>query len=205
MPLENVANMTTDDIATMMQDNCILVEWVDHLYAYGLCYLSEHLAGEGRYNRLLEDVDDEHIPHLGVHGCPPTIHEWDGWWIPLSEDLTCIQLLMAHKETTDFYCMDDSLDWVVVGGNTYSLFICQDNNNAPTTGPAQPTEGGSAPPLSSQAIAVELPFAPLSGDQVMADILGMPQDGSRDPPLRHVAVTDPHGQTGATLRDETMG
>jgi hypothetical protein len=112
---------------------------------------------------------------------------------------------MAHEETTDFYCMDDSLDWMVVGGNTFPLFIHQDNNNTPTTGSAQPTEAGSAPPLSFQAIAVELPFAPLSGDQVMADILGMPQDGSRDPPLRHVAVTDSRGLTGATLRDETMG
>jgi hypothetical protein len=76
--------------------------------------------------------------------------------------------------------MDDSLDWMVVGGNTCPLFICQDNNNVPTTGSAQPTEGGSAPPLSSQAITAELPFAPLSGDQVMADISGVPQDDSRD-------------------------
>jgi hypothetical protein len=50
MPPENVANMTTDDVATVMRDNCIPVEWVDHSYAYGLRYLSEHLTtGEGRY------------------------------------------------------------------------------------------------------------------------------------------------------------
>jgi hypothetical protein len=205
MPPENVANMTTDDVATVMRDNCIPVEWVDHSYAYGLRYLSEHLTGEGRYNGLLEDVDDERIPRIGVRGRPPTIPEWDGWWVPSSEDLTRIQLLMAHEETADFYCMDDSSDWMVVGGNTFPLFIRQANDNATTTGPDQPTEGGIAPPLSSQAIAAELPFAPSSGDHVMADVSGVPQDGSRDPPLRHVAVTDPRGPTGATLRDETMG
>lgn len=112
---------------------------------------------------------------------------------------------MAHEETADFYCMDDSSDWMVIGGNTFPLFIRQANDNISTTGSAQPTEGGSAPPLSSQAIATELPFAPSSGDQVMADVSGAPQDDSRDSPLRHSPVTDPRGPTSTTLRDETMG
>jgi hypothetical protein len=81
MPLENVANMTTDDVATMMRDNCIPVEWVDHSYAYELRYLSEHLAGEGRYNGLLEDVNDKCIPHLGWHMRRlPTSTAWMTVW-----------------------------------------------------------------------------------------------------------------------------
>jgi hypothetical protein len=178
---ENVANMTLDNIVSTLHNNCIPVEWVDHSYAYGLQYLSEQLTSDGRHIGLIEDTDDKCIPHLGLHGRPPTLPEWDSWWTPSNEDLLRIHLLMATEEKADFYCMEDSPDWMTVGSNPFPLFICQATEAGPTIGLVPPTGGNSVPPLSSQAIAAELPFAASTVDQVMADISGMPQEGSRDP------------------------
>jgi hypothetical protein len=104
----------------------------------------------------------------------------DGWWTPSSEDLIRIHLLMAIKEKADFYCMDDSPNWMTMGSNPFLLFIHQATEANPTVGLIQPMGGGSVPPLSSQAITTELPFTASMVDQVMADVSGMPQEGSRD-------------------------
>jgi hypothetical protein len=143
--------------------------------------LSEQLTGNGRHIGLIEDTDDERVPCLGLHGRPPTLPEWDGWWTPSNEDLLHIHLLMATEEKADFYCMEDSPNWMTMGSNPFPLFIHQATEAGPTIGLVPPMGGDSVPPLSSQAIATELPFAASMVDQVMADILGMPQEGSRDP------------------------
>jgi hypothetical protein len=70
---------------------------------------------------------------------------------------------------------------------------------------APPMGGSNIPPLSSQAITAELPFASSMVDQVMADVSGMPVDGPGDPPLQHVPLADSHGPTGTTLGDGNLG
>jgi hypothetical protein len=110
MDSDHVANMTIDDVVAMLHDNGIPVAWVNHSYAYGLCYLSKQFNGEGRHIGLMEDTDDERVPCLGLHGRPPTIPDWDSWWMPSPEDLNRIHLLMANEERMDFYCMEDSPD-----------------------------------------------------------------------------------------------
>jgi hypothetical protein len=121
MASDHIANMTIDDVVATLCDNGIPVAWVDHSYAYGLCYLSKQFTGKGRHIRLMEDADDERVPHFGLHGRPLMIPDWDGWWMP--EDLNRIYLLMANEERTDFYCMEDSPDWMLVEGNPFPLFI----------------------------------------------------------------------------------
>ena len=108
IPPDQVANMSIDKVMVMLWDNHILVEWVNYSYAYGLQYLSEHLVKGSKHLDFFEDIDDKQLTHLGLHGLPPTILDWDGWWTPLGEDLTCIHLLMAHEETTNLFCCDDS-------------------------------------------------------------------------------------------------
>jgi hypothetical protein len=166
---------------------------------------SQEAFFQGRHIGLMEDADDERIPRLGLHSCPPTIPDWDGWWTPSPEDLNRIHLLMANEERMDFYCMEDSPDWMPVGGNPFPLFIRQVSESVPPSGLAPPTGGSNVPPLSSQAIAAELPFASSTVDQVMADILGMPVDGPRDPPSQHVPLADSCGPTGTTLGDGNLG
>jgi hypothetical protein len=123
MDSDHVANMTIDNVMATLRDNRIPVAWVNHSYAYGLRYLSKQFTGEGRHIGLMEDTDDEHIPRLGLHSRPPTIPDWDSWWMPSPEDLNHIHLLMANEERMDFYCMEDSPDWMPVGGNPFPLFI----------------------------------------------------------------------------------
>jgi hypothetical protein len=112
---------------------------------------------------------------------------------------------MANEERTDFYCMEDSPDWMPVGGNPFPLFIRQVSESVPPVGLAPPMGGSNVPPLSSQAIAAELPFASSTVDQVMADISGMPVDGPGDPPSQHVPLADSCGPTGTTLGDGNLG
>jgi hypothetical protein len=133
------------------------------------------------------------------------IPDWNSWWTPSPEDLNCIHLLMANKERTDFYCMEDSPDWMLVGGNPFPLFIQQFSESVPPVGLTPPMGGSNVPPLSSQAIAAELPFALSTVDQVMADVSGMPVDGPGDPPSQHVLFADSHGLIGTTLGDGNLG
>lgn len=60
-------------------------------------------------------------------------------------------------------------------------------------------------PLSSETITIKLPFALLSEDQVMADVPDRQQDELRGLSLLPVPYTEPHGTTGATLRDGSLG
>jgi hypothetical protein len=56
---------------------------------------------------------------LGVHGLPPTIPEWDGWYNPTVEDVGQVHMLRAMEEDHDHYCLDDSRDWLLVGEDPY--------------------------------------------------------------------------------------
>ena len=41
----HVMNMTMEDITATLIYNCILVEWIDHTYMYGLHFMSQHYVG----------------------------------------------------------------------------------------------------------------------------------------------------------------
>ena len=73
IPPDQVANMSINKVMVMLQDNHIPVEWVNHSYAYGLQYLSEHLVKGGKHLDFFEDIDDEQLTHLELHRLPPTI------------------------------------------------------------------------------------------------------------------------------------
>jgi hypothetical protein len=76
---ENVANMTLNDVVSTLCNNHILVGWINHSYAYRLQYVSEQLTSNSRHVGLMEDTDDECVPHLELHGQSPTLPKWDGW------------------------------------------------------------------------------------------------------------------------------
>jgi hypothetical protein len=84
---------------------------------------------------------------------PPTIPDWDDWWVPSGDNITHIQMLMAHEETTDL-----SNIWIMVGSIPFPTHICPIGKKALPQHPDLPTEGGIAPSLSSESIAVHLPF-----------------------------------------------
>jgi hypothetical protein len=199
---DQVANLTMDNVITVLQDNCVPVEWVDHSYAYGLHYLAEHLAAGDQHSVMLEEINNEHITCLGLHGCPPTIPMWDGWWTPLSEDCTQIQLLMSQKEMSDFFCMKDSFNWVPVGEDTFPLFIHQSMGSihAPVTTPLLLMEG-RPPSISPQAIAIEFSFVLTMEDQVMADVMDRQPTKPRGSTSSSKPLIESHGPTGTTLRD----
>jgi hypothetical protein len=71
MDSDHIANMTIDDVVAMLRDNGIPVAWVDHSYAYGLCYLSKQFTGEGRHIGLMKDADDEMHSLFGAARSPP--------------------------------------------------------------------------------------------------------------------------------------
>ena len=108
-------NLTIKEVLSTLETNHIPLTWVDHAYTYGLHYLNHHYKHSHEAEAIYQDLDNERICWLGVHGLPPAIPEWDGWYTPTTEDVGCIHMLRITEEDRDHYCLDDSRDWLLAG------------------------------------------------------------------------------------------
>ena len=75
-------------------------------------FLGKHSPEAGA---IYQDLDNKCIHWLGMHGLPPAIPEWDGWYTPTTEDVGCIHMLWITEEDHDHYCLDDSRDCLLAG------------------------------------------------------------------------------------------
>ena len=107
-------DITIDDVFTSLIVNHIPPSWIDHAYTFGLHYINHHYSRGGDIIPY-EEIDNERLRWLGVHGVPPALPEWDGWYSPSDEDIGRVQRIMAGEEHDGTYCMDDCSDWLLVG------------------------------------------------------------------------------------------
>ena len=125
-PPRSMANLTIEDVAHVLITNSIPVSWVDHAYVYGLHYLNQCYTGDDtKYLGLYNNIDNEQLVRITLHGIPPLLPDWDDWWAPSDSDITWIYMLMAIKKGEGHYCLDDSDYWLPLGGELYPLYIQQ--------------------------------------------------------------------------------
>ena len=108
-------DITIDDVLTTLASNHVPLTWVEHAYTYGLHYLDHHYTGPSQTDTIYREIDDERIRWLGVHGVPPAIAEWDGWYTPTVEDVRQVNTLRAAEEEKDLFCQEDGRDWLLAG------------------------------------------------------------------------------------------
>jgi hypothetical protein len=155
------ADITIDDVLTTLSTNHVPLAWVDHAYTFGLHYLNHHYNGPSPASSMYREIDDERLHWLGVHGLPPAIPEWDGWYTPSDEDVSRVNALRAVEEERDQFCQDDSRDWLMVGEDPhFDQLHARRNGSDPTVNWNQPTgEAGDVDPIGQ-----ELPFAEMDLD-----------------------------------------
>jgi hypothetical protein len=106
--LGSVMNMTMDNVIQVLMNNCIPVPWINHSYVFSLHYLDHHHDGCSPFHGLFNNIDDDHLAHLNTFRVPPIIPEWDGWWVPSSDDIVWLHTLWLCEEKENCYCQDDS-------------------------------------------------------------------------------------------------
>jgi hypothetical protein len=113
---------------------------------------------------------------------------------------------MLQEKMSNFFSMEDSFDWVLVGGDPFPLFIHQSTGLAPAPVATPPllTEG-KPPSISPQAIITELPFALTMEDQIMADIMDGQPTEPRGSASSSKLLIESCGPTGITLGDGHLG
>ena len=67
------ANLSTQDITSVLLDNRIPPEWVDHAYPYGVIGLNSFYTGSPAVQGVLDPFDNERLAHLHIYGEPPAI------------------------------------------------------------------------------------------------------------------------------------
>lgn len=88
--------------------NHILLSWVEHAYTYGLHYLNHHYTNPSQADTIYQEITNEQIHWLGVHGVPPAIPKWDGWYTPTDKDVAWVNILRAVEEEQDQFCQYNS-------------------------------------------------------------------------------------------------
>ena len=101
-------DLAIKEVLDTLATNHIPLAWVDHAYTYGLHYLNHHYNHSPEAGAIYQDLDNECICWLGIHGLPPAIPEWDGWYTLMMEDVGHIHMLQITEEDHDHYCLDDS-------------------------------------------------------------------------------------------------
>jgi hypothetical protein len=68
--------------------NCVPPSWIDHSYTFRL-HLLNHVSFMvlGYYHQLYVETNQSRLQWLALHGVPPSIPEWGGWWVPQEDDL----------------------------------------------------------------------------------------------------------------------
>ncbi|KAG6881978.1 hypothetical protein C0995_016407, partial [Termitomyces sp. Mi166 len=93
---EMAQNFSDDDALHVLLHNRIPLDWVDHVYTYGVVYLEQQFHNSTMSMDIFREIDNERIQRLLHYGTPPTIPQWDGWR-EISED-DHYRLLFKHDE-----------------------------------------------------------------------------------------------------------
>ncbi|KAG6881145.1 hypothetical protein C0995_002894, partial [Termitomyces sp. Mi166 len=110
VPDDQACNFSDNDALHILLHNCILLDWVDHAYIYGMVYLEQQFHNPTISMDIFKDVDNKHIECLSCYGTSPTILQWDGWREMMEDDHYHLmfkraeeRLLPAPSEATGLY------------------------------------------------------------------------------------------------------
>ncbi|KAG6886484.1 hypothetical protein C0995_007431 [Termitomyces sp. Mi166 len=110
VPNDQACNFSDNDALHVLLHNCILLDWVDHAYTYGMVYLEQQFHNPTMSMDIFKDVDNKCIERLSHYGTPSAILQWDGWremmednhyHLMFKRDEEC--LLPAPPEATGLY------------------------------------------------------------------------------------------------------
>ncbi|KAG6859586.1 hypothetical protein C0995_006968 [Termitomyces sp. Mi166 len=96
VPDDQAHNFLDNDALHVLLHNCILLDWVDHAYTYGVVYLEQQFHNPTMSMDIFKDVDNKHIEHVSRYGTPPAILQWDGWREMMEDDH--YHLMFKHAE-----------------------------------------------------------------------------------------------------------
>ncbi|KAF8071444.1 hypothetical protein FPV67DRAFT_1666937 [Lyophyllum atratum] len=173
-----------EDVIRHLIDSGFPIEWMHHIYTFGLHYLDHYYAAGAPYAELFRRVDDERLERLERRGVPPAMPQYDGWYYPTVDDITRIQTLIeSEMDAGQADCRMNS-EWLDVGsdphfhtlsgrrvGNSRPPAPRQSQPRAPSSlhgGIASSTAGPSAPSTSTAVGASELSDAKTHADPMSA-------------------------------------
>ena len=96
MPSQHIPNMNLQTIIDLFIENRIPPSWVDHSYPFGLNFI-DHQYTSSLYVPFFDEIDNERLARVRAYGIPPPIPEWDGWRHPTDDDISRINMLVAHR------------------------------------------------------------------------------------------------------------
>ncbi|KAG6886774.1 hypothetical protein C0995_004894 [Termitomyces sp. Mi166 len=86
VPNDQACNFSDNDTLHVLLHNRIPLDWVDHVYTYGMVYLEQQFHNPTMSMDIFKDVDNERIECLSHYGTPPAILQWDGWREMMEDD-----------------------------------------------------------------------------------------------------------------------
>ncbi|KAG6882464.1 hypothetical protein C0995_014577, partial [Termitomyces sp. Mi166 len=78
VPNDQAHNFSDNNALCVLLHNCILLDWIDHAYTYGMVYLEQQFHNPTMSMDIFKDVDNKRIEHLSCYGTPSAILQWDG-------------------------------------------------------------------------------------------------------------------------------
>ncbi|KAF9459061.1 hypothetical protein BDZ94DRAFT_1312701 [Collybia nuda] len=94
--------------------NRIPPSWVDHAYVWGMTYVNQLRAAGSLNDTLLNVTEVDRQCRLAIHGVPPPIDQWDGWYYLTAHDLTRIHAFLKMEENKNVMSLNHS-DWLWIG------------------------------------------------------------------------------------------
>ncbi|KAF9456837.1 hypothetical protein BDZ94DRAFT_1241248, partial [Collybia nuda] len=107
-------NPCLETVFEMMIRNRIPPSWVDHAYVWGMTYVNQLRAAGSLNDTLLNVTEVDCQRRLAIHGVPPPIDQWDGWYYPTAHDLTRIHAFLKTEANKNVMSLNHS-DWLWIG------------------------------------------------------------------------------------------
>ncbi|KAF9455617.1 hypothetical protein BDZ94DRAFT_1316031 [Collybia nuda] len=118
------ANALVETVFETMIRNHIPPSWVDHAYVWGMTYVNQ-LRAAGSLNDIPLNVTEvDRQRRLAIHGVPPPIDQWDGWYYPTAHDLTRIHAFLKMEENKNVMSLNHS-DWLWIGESPLEPYYCR--------------------------------------------------------------------------------
>ncbi|KAF9440902.1 hypothetical protein P691DRAFT_685997, partial [Macrolepiota fuliginosa MF-IS2] len=95
--------------------NGIPIEWIDHVYHFGIWWLNHTYKGDQMHQSLYNDLDDCWLHYLAMNGEPPVILEWDSWHEPTNEDLAHFYYFDNKQSQQDTTPHQSHHSWLCMG------------------------------------------------------------------------------------------
>ena len=128
--------ITIETVLGHLRLNRIPPAWVDHGYPFGL-HLLNHVsfAVPGYYRQLYLETNRSRLQRLALHGVPPPIPKWSGWWTPQEDDLARLHAIIRKDEHDRGRSGLDHPEWLAIGADPIFTHLAGHDLDDPTDRP----------------------------------------------------------------------